>query len=223
MLQIKLWKWRNMEHIIDSMPFNWVLLLTIVGEFLLPCILKYFYKGYDAKKMVMSALRSPESPVRKVYNIWLIWLGIFLSFTSILYFIKAREVSMVLAVLQLISILTFAIGAGILSGLFSVNESKDVVTVASKIHGAGAAIGFMTLLFFPLFSAILAFKMGNVAFGIVCVVAFVLAIVFFAFFIMGDKKEFKETVLANEGLWERATLLCMYIPFLYHSMDKILG
>ena len=34
-----------MEHIIDGMPFNWVLLLTIVGEFLLPCILKYFYKG----------------------------------------------------------------------------------------------------------------------------------------------------------------------------------
>ena len=68
---------------------------------------------------------------------------------------------MVLAILQLISILTFAIGAGILSGLFSVNESKDVVTVASKIHGAGAAIGFMTLLFFPLFSAIFEFKIGQ--------------------------------------------------------------
>lgn len=209
-----------MEHIIDSMPFNWVLLLTIIGEFLLPCILKCFYQGYDAKKMVRSAL---GSPVRKIYNIWLIWLGIFLSFTSILYFMKAKDVSMIVAILQLISILTFAIGAGILSGLFSVNESKDVVTVVSKIHGAGAAIGFMTLLFFPLLSAILAFEMGDIAFGIVCVVAFVLAIVFFAFFIMGDKKEFKETVFVNEGLWERATLLCMYIPFVYHSMDKILG
>ena len=223
MQQIKLQKWRNMERIIDSMPFNWVLLLTIVGEFLIPWILKHFYKGYDAKKMVMSALGSPESPVRKVYNIWLIWLGIFLSFTSILYFIKAKDVSMILAILQLISILTFAIGAGILSGLFSVNESKDVITVASKIHGAGAAIGFMTLLFFPLLSAILAFEIGDIAFGIVCVVAFVLAIVFFTFFIMGDKKEFKETVFVNEGLWERATLLCMYIPFVYHSVDIILG
>lgn len=212
-----------MRQMIDSMLFNWILVLTIVGEFFLPCILKYFYKGYDAKKMVMSALGSPESPVRKMYNIWLIWLGIFLSFTSILYFIKAREVSMVLAILLLISILTFAIGAGILSGLFSVNESKDVVTVASKIHGAGAAIGFMTLLFFPLLSAILAFKMGDVTFGVVCIVAFVLAIVFFAFFIMGDKKEFKETIFAYEGLWERATLLCMYIPFVYSGVDRILN
>ncbi len=131
--------------------------------------------------------------------------------------------SMIVAILQLISILTFAIGAGILSGLFSVNESKDVVTIASKIHGSGAAIGFMTLLFFPLLSAILAFEIGDIAFGIVCVVVFILAIVFFAFFIMGDKKEFKETVFVNEGLWERETLLCMYIPFVYHSMDKILG
>lgn len=79
-----------MKHIIDCMPYNWALLLTIIGEIFLPCILKYFYKGYDAKKMVMSALGSLESPVRKVYNMWLIWLGIFLSFTSILYFIKAR-------------------------------------------------------------------------------------------------------------------------------------
>ena len=112
-----------------------------------------------------------------------------------------------------------------MSGLFSVNESKDVVTVtvASKIHGAGAAIGFMTLLFFPLLSAIFAFKMGDIAFGIVFVAAFVLAMGFFAFFIMGDKKEFKENVFANGGLWERATLLCMYIPFVYHSIDKILG
>lgn len=82
---------------------------------------------------------------------------------------------------------------------------------------------FMTLLLFPLLSAILSFEMGDIAFGIVCVVAFVLAIVFFSFFIMGDKKEFKETVFVNEGLWERATLLCMYLPFVYHSMDKILG
>ena len=157
---------------LENKIFNIILLCTIIGEFFLPWILKHFYKGYDSKKMVMSALGSPESPVRKVYNIWLIWLGIFLSFTSILYFIKARDVSMVLAILQLISILTFAIGAGILSGLFSVNESKDVVTVASKIHGAGAAIGFMTLLFFPFLSAILAFKMGDIAFGIVCLALF---------------------------------------------------
>ena len=98
--------------------------------------------------MVMSVLGSPESPVRKIYNIWLVWLGVFLLLTSVLFFEKVNTISSVLAVLTFISSATFAVGAGILSGLFSVNESKEKVTYASKIHGAGSAIGFMTLMFF---------------------------------------------------------------------------
>lgn len=98
--------------------------------------------------MVMSALGSPESPVRRIYNVWFVWLGVFLLITSFVLFRHVKKTSMPLAVLTFASIAIFAIGAGILSGIFSVNESKDVVTVASKIHGAGAAIGFMTLFFF---------------------------------------------------------------------------
>lgn len=126
------------------------LLITIIGEFFLPWRLKHFYKNYDSRKMVMSALGSPESPVRKIYNVWLVWLGIFLVMVSFVLFSDIRKVSMALAVLTAASVMIFAIGAGILSGIFSVNESKEVVTTASKIHGVGAAIGFMMLLFFPL-------------------------------------------------------------------------
>lgn len=49
--------------------FYILLLITIIGEFFLPWILKHFYKNYDSRKMVMSALGSPESPVRKIYNV----------------------------------------------------------------------------------------------------------------------------------------------------------
>lgn len=62
-----------MEVIIDCRVFNLILVLTIVGAFLIPWILKHFYKGYDSKKMVMSALGSFQSPVRNIYNVWLIW------------------------------------------------------------------------------------------------------------------------------------------------------
>ena len=130
--------------------FYILLLITIIGEFFLPWILKHFYKNYDSRKMVMSALGSPESPVRKIYNVWLMWLGIFLLIVSGVLFHDIRNISMVLAVLTAASVVVFAIGAGIMSGIFSVNESKEVVTTASKIHGTGAAIGFMMLLFFPL-------------------------------------------------------------------------
>lgn len=97
------------------------------------------------------------------------------------------------------------------------NESKDVVTEASKIHGISAAIGFMAFLFFPLLNGILAFKQNKVIFGVVCVISFILALIFFACFIMGDKEQFQNTMLRYEGIWERLTLLCMYIPFVYRT------
>ena len=150
---------------IDSFIFNLLLLITILGEFLLPWILKHFYKGYNSKTMVMSVLESPESSVRWIYNAWLVWLGAFLLFASVFIFKNNIAASSVLAVLIFISISAFAVGAGILSGLFSVNESKEKVTISSKILGAGSAIGFMTLLFFPLLQSILAFRSHDIIQG----------------------------------------------------------
>ena len=206
---------------IDGFIFNTLLLITILGEFVLPWILKHFYKEYNSKTMVMSVLGSPESPVRWIYNAWLVWLGAFLLFASAIIFKKIITVSSVLAVLTFISISAFAVGAGILSGLFSVNESKEKVTISSKIHGAGSAIGFMTLLFFPLLQCILAVKTNDIIQGTVCMIAFVLAMLFFAFFIMGDKDNFKETIFSYEGLWERLSLFFMYVPFLYIAIDNL--
>lgn len=210
-----------MNNLIDSKLFNLLLLITIIGEFLLPWILKHFYKDYNSKTMVMSVLGSPESPVRKIYNVWLVWLGVFLLLTSFLFFKEVNTVSIVLAVLTFISIATFAIGAGILSGLFSVNESKEKVTFASKIHGAGSAMGFMTLMFFPLLQGISAFKSSDIAQGVICIVAFVASVLFFGFFIMGDKEEFKNTIFVYEGIWERLSLFFMYVPFLYFSINNL--
>ena len=130
-------------------------------------------------------------------------------------------ISIVLAVLTFISIATFALGAGILSGLFSVNESKEKVTFASKIHGAGSAMGFMTLMFFPLLQGISAFKSSDITQGVICIVAFVASVLFFGFFIMGDKEEFKDTIFVYEGIWERLSLFFMYVPFLYFSINNL--
>jgi hypothetical protein len=96
----------------------------------------------------------------------------------------------VLAFFMLLSIGIFAVGAGLISGFFSVNESKEMVTTASKIHGVGAAIGFMTLLFFPLLNGIVLFKQKDIIEGIISISSFVFALIFFACFVMGDKEQF---------------------------------
>ena len=210
-----------MKYLGETIFFNILLLMTIAGEFFLPWILKYFYKGYDSRTMVMSVLGSPESPVRKIYNIWLVWLGVFLLFVAGVIYYDTRGISVLLAIVAFIVIATFAIGAGLLSGIFSVNESKETVTAASKIHGAGSAIGFMALALFPLFSAITSFIANNRSSGIICTISFVLDIIFFAFFIMGDKPKFEKTVFRYSGLWERLCLFFMYVPFIYRALDKL--
>ena len=71
-----------MRNIAGNRVFNMILLFTIIGEFIVPWILERFYSEYNGKIMVMSVLGSPQSPVRLVYNIWLIWLGGFLAYTA---------------------------------------------------------------------------------------------------------------------------------------------
>ena len=199
-----------MKNIADNRFFNMILLFTIIGEFIVPWILEQFYFEYNGKKMAMSVLGSPQSPVRLVYNLWLVWLGGFLAYTAGVYFMSFRAKFPVLAVFMLLSI-----------GFFSINESKYIVTTASKIHGIGAAIGFMALLLFPLLNGIVSFKQNGTLEGIISISSFVLSLIFFACFVMGDKEQFQNTPLKYEGLWERLTLFCMYIPFVYKSMSNL--
>lgn len=210
-----------MKNIADNRFFNMILLFTIIGEFIVPWILEQFYSEYNGMKMVMSVLGSLQSPVRLVYNLWLVWLGGFLAYTAGVYFMSFRTKFPVLAVFMLLSIGFFAVGAGLLSGFFSVNESKYIVTTASKIHGIGAAIGFMALLLFPLLNGIVSFKQNGTLEGIISISSFVLSRIFFACFVMGDKEQFQNTPLNYEGLWERLTLFYMYIPFVYKSMSNL--
>ena len=212
-----------MRYIINSRLFNTILLLTIIGEFLVPWILGRYYAGYNGKTMVMSVLGSPQSPVQLIYNMWLIWLGGFLTFTAVVYFLGKRAESHILSLSMLLSIGTFAVGAGLISGIFSVNESKDIVTVASRIHGTSAAIGFMALLLFPLLDGVFSFRQKETAFGIVSIISFVLALIFFICFVMGDKERFQNTALRYEGLWERMTLFCMYVPFVHRAIYNLLS
>lgn len=210
-----------MKNIADNRFFNMILLFTIIGEFIVPRILEQFYSEYNGMKMVMSVLGSPQSPVRLVYNLWLVWLGGFLAYTAGVYFMSFRANFPVLAVFMLLSIGFFAVGAGLISGFFSVNESKYIVTTASKIHGISAAIGFMALLLFPLLNGIVSFKQNGTLEGIISISSFVLSLIFFACFVMGDKEQFQNTPLKYEGLWERLTLFCMYIPFVYKPMSNL--
>ena len=200
---------------------SWLsLIIAMLGDIAISFVLPLFYKSYSIPKMSISALGNPQSPVRLIFNLWMLAEGILFLFSLPALFKKYHAVSSVLTNVMLVFIALFAIGACVFTCFFSVNESKDVVTVSSKIHGVGSALGFMLLLFVPLLLGILSFKNDEGIIGIISVCSFVISMAFFVLFVMSDKPEFSGTLISSEGLWQRLNLIFMYLPLLIAAITS---
>ena len=121
---------------------------------------------------------------------------------------RSGGLSLALAAILII----YALGGCILSGLFPVSEAKAMETLSAKIHGFGSVLGFLALTFAPLVVALFYFKGRQTGLALCALACFLLALVFFVLFVMADKPRFAHTVIAWEGLWQRLTLLFMYLP-----------
>lgn len=203
--------------------FGWyALLIAIIGDLLVSTILSLFYKEYSIATMSISALGNPKSPVRLPFNIWMFLEGILFLLSLPVLYNRYHLISGWITIVLIAFIAVFGIGACIFTAFFSVNETKDIVTISSKIHSAGSVLGFIAFLFVPLLLAILSFKGGEMIIGVICIICFIISLVFFALFVMSDKKEFANTVISNEGLWQRLNLFFMYLPLAIVSIQNIL-
>ena len=200
----------------------YLLIVATLGDILIPFILAPFCNKYNHLTMVMSLLGSKNSPVHVLYSAWLVIAGLMLICGNLsLYKLYANTSTSIAAWLFSI-ILIYAIGGCILSGIFSVGETKELLTISAKIHGYGSVLGFFALTFAPLIIAILSIRSKYLAMGVISIVFFVLAVLFFVLFVMADKKTFAKTFIANEGLWQRLSLLCMYSPIMIVALKKVL-
>ena len=203
---------------------TWIfLLIAMAGDLIVSFMLSFFYKGYSNLKMSISALGNPKSPVRLPFNIWMLIEGLLFMTALPAIYNYFNSISTKLTITLLLFISVFAIGACIFTCFFSVNESKDITTLVSKIHGAGSALGFCLFLFVPLIISILYLKSDENLFGIISIICFVLSLVFFVLFIMSDKENFATTFIANEGLWQRLNLIFMYLPLCFVCVQRIIN
>ena len=210
-----------MKKIIESKYYWSLLVITIISVFVFSHILSKFYNVYNYKTMTLSELANNNSPVRVYYNCWLIWFGVFICLTGVIFIKLLKPKSKPLSITIGALIITFGIGCGIIAGLFSLNENLDVVTTSSVIHIIGSSIGFIALLFVPLFLAIFEFKTNNNILGTINIVSFILAFVFMMLFIMSDKFIFNNTIIPYIGIWERLGLVSMYIPIFCFAIKQI--
>ena len=199
---------------------RYTLVIAMVGDILVSWIMPLFYKGYSSTGMSISALGNPQSPVRIPFNIWMLAEGILFLLAVPWLYRRYYPVSHGLTYAVIAFTAVFAVGACIFTCFFSVNESKEIVTTASKIHGFGSAIGFMLFLFVPLLLGILSFKERD-SMGMIYILCFVISMIFFVLFIISDKPELPDTITKREGLWQRLNLIFMYLPVILSSMRQI--
>jgi len=211
-----------MMRIFDSKLIWVILTIAILGDFIVAYILSPYYPGYSHTKQVMSVLGNPKSPVAGVYNIWLIILGLLFIFSAVNFYKAFSAVSKGYALIGFILLLVFAIGAGLLSGMFSVNEDKEVETLAAKVHGIGAGLGFIALTFIPLVVSILLFKSNDQITAITSLTFFFISLILFVLFILSEKEIYENTILGLSGLWQRLLLASMYMPLLIIAIKRIL-
>ena len=206
------------------LQYGWIALaIAIVGEILVPFILAVFFKGYRHTTIVISTLGIDGSPTAIPFRLWMFLAGVLFILSTPVLYTSYSSVFPPLSVAVVVLLVIFAFGACILSAVFSVNETKDIITTASKIHGIGSAVGFMALLFVPLLLAILSFMAADIPFGMFCSISFGFALATFALFVMADKQQSMNTVVAWEGLWQRLSLLFMYLPRLIISLKHMLA
>lgn len=73
----------------------------------------YYYTTINSKMKYLKGVFMPQSPVRFVYNLWLVWLGGFLAFTAWVYFEVTRVEYPVLSVFIFLSIVFLLLEQGL--------------------------------------------------------------------------------------------------------------
>lgn len=192
--------------------FSNILPFLLFADLIIPFLLAPTYKGYDHLTQVMSVLGNSKAPLHLIYNIWLVVFGVAILISTLQLYPVIAQVSNPISIMLFSVIVIYALGGCILSGIFSVGETKSLETLSAKIHGYGSVIGFLLLTFAPLFVGLYFFKVSNGLLGILSLICFIFAIGFFALFVMADKPNYRGTIIAFEGLWQRLSLLSMYLP-----------
>ncbi len=189
-----------------------VLPVFLALDLIVPFLLAPAYQGYDHWTQVMSVLGCAKAPLHMVYNVWLVVFGTVALASAWGLYPAVAKVSGILAAALVFVMAAYAVGGCILSGVFSVGEGKSLDTLPARIHGYGSVLGFSLLVFAPLLIGLCFFKGSCRAWAPAAFLCFALAAVFFALFVMADKPIFRGTAVALEGLWQRLSLLSMYLP-----------
>ena len=187
----------------QSIIFLVILLLATLGDLFVPIIIGSEYPGYNHLIDTISTLGTNKSPVQKFQCMNLIAVGILFIIFSIgqgLVFTQIKWCHR----LFILGIVLFGVGT-ILAGIFPEDPKGIAETASGKIHGIASGIGFIFLIFNPLWAIwIVEFK----DLKYVNITLFILAILTFILFVTSENID--SGILQYTGLFQRLNLIILY-------------
>lgn len=184
-------------------------LMAFVGDFLVTFVLGFFYPDYNHFTLVMSELGTSQSPVAIWTNLWWIVFGaLFIVFAAGLRTTFASEKKSITLVALLIAL--FGLGAGIGAGLFPMEPGGAETTLAGKLHGIFAGLGFIAISFVPLVSMAIFSRSQDPGMFWLSAGVFILGLASFALFVASEDAVSGAGLMSYAGLWQRLFLLNHY-------------
>ena len=101
-----------------------ILPFFLAADLMLPFLLAPTYKGYSHLRQVMSVLGASKAPLHSIYNFWLIIFGCAILISIFQCYPIIAKTSNIISIILCSIIFIYAIGGCILSGIFSVGETK---------------------------------------------------------------------------------------------------
>ena len=180
-------------------------LVAVVGDFFIPFILGKKYPDYSNLNDTISTLGIANSPVKKQLSYLLITTGSLILIFSVghmcIFSLNSWK-----HILYIWGIILFGMGS-ILAGIFPEDAKGKKETISGKIHGIGSGLGFISLIFNPLWMFLI---IDNNNLRLFNILFFLLGLISFVFFITS----YKRSKGGLTGLWQRINLASIYLPLI---------
>lgn len=198
------------------------LILAVVGDFSLPYFLGRFYPDFDQMTMIISQLGEPTSPVQSYFNNTSVVTGTLFVLSSFGVYAFFRPESRRFAQILAGVIALYGFGDCILTGLVHISESASFFSPAYFLHAAFSGISMVAMMFVPLLLAYQANRKHQRVrslFYLACLIGSILALILFAAYYL---PVIGSLLSSTRGLWQRLSLLLLYLPALSIAFRQII-
>ena len=199
-----------------------LLLCGMAGNLILPYCWGAAWSGYRFLKRDTLLLSDPDSPVRWFQRLWRVALGTIFILGGIMLY-QNLESTIYLDLVALLAMIGYGALGCIIPAVFSLTDIKYVDSIPAKIHNVLYIIGHICLQIASIATTAVAFEHGESMRGaIFSIIAFICTFVY-AIYNMSDRRECRDTIIENEGVWELAFLVLAYLPLGYTTVIYIIS